>query len=439
MVAAAVPLLLAAVYNSRQAYVFEYAMTPESRERAYVVELMTERGPAKELRLFNLGSFLHQRFAELNDRRLREFRLFLRRRLVISLFGNIAGAAGTAIALGALVLLLDRGRIGVASAITAGVAMQQLGGRLTALTANLGRLIESGMFIDDYNAFVSRDRDGPDGSGPGTARGSTAQRFEGMRVENVTFTYPARAEPALADVSLEIAPGEVVALVGANGSGKTTLVKLICQLYAPNSGRIVWNGVDARALPVDELRSDITVLFQDFIQYHFSVLDNIVLGRVERAARAEEAVDAAVRAGAHDFVSRLPDAYDTRLGLQFYAGHELSVGQWQRLALARAFFRGGSFLILDEPTAALDARAERDLFDHIRGLSEGKSVLLISHRFSSVRTADRIYVLEAGRVAESGTHVELMRRRGLYAELFELQAAAYLGGRSLERDSIDNA
>ncbi|HET6638221.1 MAG TPA: ABC transporter ATP-binding protein, partial [Gemmatimonadota bacterium] len=220
---------------------------------------------------------------------------------------------------------------------------------------------------------------------------------------------------------------EVVALVGENGSGKTTLVKLICQLYRPQSGRVLWNGLDASELDPAVLRSDVTVLFQDFLHYHLTAAENIEMGRVDRPHGSEEILEAARHASAHEFIARLPEGYDTRLGRQFYGGHELSVGQWQRLALARAFFRGGSFLVLDEPTAALDPRAESELFSQMRALSEGRSVLLVSHRFSSVRTANRIYVLHAGRVVESGSHAELMDVGGMYAELFTLQAAAYLG------------
>jgi ATP-binding cassette subfamily B protein len=229
-------------------------------------------------------------------------------------------------------------------------------------------------------------------------------------------------------VSLTVRAGEVVALVGENGSGKTTLAKLLAGLYQPETGQVRWDGVDIATVDPEQLRRSIAVIFQDFVRFHLTARDNVAFGRVE-AADDEPGIRAAARqAGAEEFLAALPKGYDTLLGPQFEGGTDLSVGQWQRVALARAFFREAPFVVLDEPTAALDSRAEHELFERIRTLLAGRTVLLISHRFSSVRTADRIYVLEAGRVVETGTHEELMRSRGLYAELFSLQAAAYLAG-----------
>lgn len=426
---AAIPALLAAIVNSRQNYAFEYAMTAESRERAYVMNLMTSRSAAKEVRLLDLGPHLRRRYAALTDERLRQLRVFLRKRLKVTLLGAFASAIGLAIALGSLVVLLADGHIGVATALTAGIAMQQLAGRLTAITGSVAQLIESGLFLDDYHSFLEiAPSTTPDATEAraSAARGPAAGPFNSVALDGVSFSYPRAAKPALQDVSLEVKPGEIVALVGANGSGKTTLVKLICQLYRPQAGRVLWNGSDAATLPAAAIADDITVLFQDYLAYHLTALENIVFGRIEREEELDEAVAAARRAGAHDFLESLPQGYRTRMGLEFEGGHELSVGQWQRLALARAFFRDGSFLILDEPTASLDPRAESELFTQMRDLSAGRSVLLISHRFSSARSADRIYVLDGGRIIESGTHAQLVAQAGHYAELFNLQAAAYL-------------
>jgi ATP-binding cassette subfamily B protein len=255
--------------------------------------------------------------------------------------------------------------------------------------------------------------------------------FARLRVEHVSFNYPGMDAPALRDVSLDIDAGQIVALVGENGSGKTTLAKLLCGLYAPASGRVLWDQTDTATVDPSSLRRSVAVLFQDFCKYFLDVHENIGVGRHERIRESDSIHQAAEHAGADAFIRDLPQGYQTLLGPEFEGGYNLSIGQWQRMALARAFLRDAPLIILDEPTAALDARAEHELFDSMRGLFAGRTVLLISHRFSSVRSADRIYVLHKGQLVEQGSHDELMHREGQYAELFMLQAAAYQSGSSV--------
>jgi ATP-binding cassette subfamily B protein len=422
---AGVPMLLAALQNSRRTYRFEYAMTTHARERLHLFELFVEREPAKELRVFSATGFLRRRYDALTAERVSRYRAFLRDRLKVSLLGVLASAVGSALALGALTWLLATDRTDVATATTAALAMQLLASRMSAITSAVGTLVESGMFVDDLRTFLEAGDAATERAAERASRGLPAERFDALEVNGLSFTYPGTARQVLDDVSLEVRRGEVVALVGENGSGKTTLVKLLCQLYESPLGTIRWNGTDVTELEPESLRFQMTVLFQDFVRYHLTAADNIALGRPDAPRDPAELEAAARRGGVHEALQRLPRGYETRLGRQFVGGHELSGGQWQRLALARAFYRGGDFLIMDEPTAALDPRAEYRLFEQMRDLAAGKSVLLISHRFANVRMADRIYVLDAGRVVEAGDHAQLMATDGLYAELFRLQASSY--------------
>ena len=418
---ALIPGWLASGRRGRAFYVFGAVMTPRDRERGYLASLLTSRDPAKEVRAFGLAGFLRARHDRLYDERIAEMRRVSSRQMSTMAAADLASALTIAGAI-AIVLWLAVSHHLALSAAAAGMgALVVLGGRLAFAGQSAGMLQESAMFINDFLAFAKL---APEVREAGTG-GQEPGPFGPITADEVTFSYPGSERVALHDVSLRIEPGEVVALVGANGSGKTTLAKLLAGLYLPSAGRVCWDGRDTRDVDRRSLLGCTAVVFQDFIRYMLSAGDNIALGRHERAADTAGIVRAAEQAGADRDISSLPDGYETLLGPAFIDGTDLSTGQWQRLALARTFFRDAPLVILDEPTAALDAKAEHELFAKIGELFADRSVLLISHRFSTVRSADRIYVLSEGYVVEDGTHSELMARGGTYAELFTLQASPY--------------
>jgi ATP-binding cassette subfamily B protein len=424
------PLWVVASLNTRDLYHFTHGMTPNERQRNYLQNVLMGRNPAKEVRAFNLARFLRGRYDRLYDERIAELRSLARRRTGRSLLGSLASSGVTVGTIGMLSYLYVSGRMSLAATGAAVFGLYQLASQLNGLHMSATSLYEATLFVRDYSSFLELE---PAVEFPHVTPAPTG--FEVLRAQDVSFTYPESTHPAVDRVSLEIRRGEVVALVGENGSGKTTLAKMLAGLYRPERGRIRWDGIDLADVDADELRRSVAVIFQDFERYLLPARENVGLGRHERVDAFEEIVEAARRADADDFLAGLPEGYETMLGREFAGGYDLSIGQWQRVALARAFFRDAPFVILDEPTAALDARAESRLFERMRELLEGRSVVLISHRFSSVRSADRIYVLHEGRVVEEGTHAELMTVGGLYAELFSLQARAYVEAEpAAERD-----
>jgi len=420
------PVWLATIRNSRTSHRMGWRMTPSDRKRQYLGMALTGKYFAQELRAFDLAGHLRRQYDALYEVRIGEVRSVTRTRLRRSLLASVASSALSGMSVVVLLSLLLSGHMSVASAATAAVAIQQLGGRLSGIAQSGAGLYEDALFLDDFNSFLEL----APAVAAARATGAAPEGFSTLAVDHVSFAYPGTDVLALDDVCFDVHAGEVVALVGENGSGKTTLAKLLCHLYAPTSGRILWDGVDTSGCDPVDVRRHMAVIFQDFAQYFLSAADNIATGGHERANAREAIVAAARQSGADSFLAELPQAYDTMLGRQFEGGHELSIGQWQRVALARAFFRGAPFVILDEPTAALDPRAEHELFQRMRSIAQGRTVLLVSHRFSSVRSADRIFVLSGGRLVEQGGHEELMARGGQYAELFTLQAAAYLSGSS---------
>ncbi len=420
-VVAAVPLTFSSLRVGRALYRFAVEHTPTDRERTYIQTLLVEKDPAKEIRAYELGGFLRSRFAALYERRIQALRRLVRRRTVQGAAGGLLTAVVSGGVLGLLIFFVSDGRVSLAGAGAASAALILLGTQLQGLAGGMGQLYESALFIEDFNNFVQ--------FAPGKSQfAGTAPPppdIGDLRARDLTFIYPSRQKPSLSEINIETRAGQVVALVGENGSGKTTLAKLLAGLYLPQEGHITWGDQDLTTMDINLVRGRVAVLFQDFVHYFLSARENISMGRWERAGDEPAVREAAARSGAKSFVEDLPHGYDTYLGPQFFGGSDLSGGQWQRVALAWAFFRDAELVILDEPTAALDPRAETALFSAVRQLFSGRSVVLISHRFADVRLADHIYVLDQGRMVEHGDHDQLMARNGLYAELFTLQASAF--------------
>jgi ATP-binding cassette subfamily B protein len=418
---AVVPITIATLRVGRALFRFAVSQTPTDRERTYVQSLLTEKDPAKEIRAYGLGDHLKTRYDELYARRIAALRRLVRDRMAQGVAGSVLTAAISGGALALLIAFVADGRTSLAGAGAAAAALILLGTQLQGLAGGVGQLYESALFVRDFSDFttmvpLSRRFTGTERPPPDPGR---------IELRKLRFTYPSRREPSLIDIDLTIEPGQVVALVGENGSGKTTLAKLLAGLYPVESGSMTWDGVDVATFDAKQMRARVAVLFQDFMHYFFSAQENISLGRWERASDGDAVRRAAQEARIDGVLDALPRGFDTFLGPQFFGGSDLSGGQWQRVALARALFRDARIVILDEPSAALDPRSEAMLFESVRRLFVGRSVLLISHRFSTVRMADLIYVLREGRVVEHGSHDDLMRLDGLYAELFRLQAAAF--------------
>lgn len=421
LVVGAVPVWLTSRWASQAMYRWAIAQTENDRQRNYLFLLLSHRDHAAELRAFSLAGFFRRRLDDIYRARLTSLAALVRRRVLISALGGTFSAALTLATLVLLVWLVVHGHLALAAAGTAAGAVVLMGEQLHGLSSGSGSIYENTLYMQDFTTFMQRwgERRRPVEEQP------ALPAFGRLQAVDVRFTYPSRTEPALDGVSVEIDRGEVVALVGENGSGKTTLAKVLAGLYQPGGGHILWDGQDLATIDPDRVRQATAVIFQEYGQYWMSAADNISIGQVERAGDRAAVVEAARRARADGFIEQLPRGYDNVLGSEYFGGANLSLGQWQRIALARAYFRDAPFVILDEPTASLDPKAEAALFESIRTLYAGRSVLLISHRFASCRSADRIYVLEQGRVVESGSHDQLMARDGRYAEMFRLQAAAY--------------
>ncbi|HEX6508443.1 MAG TPA: ABC transporter ATP-binding protein, partial [Chloroflexota bacterium] len=419
---AAIPYAIVQSGTAAQFYTLSMGQTPETRQARYFSHLLSTDQGAKEIRVFGLGSHLLERYREILWRNQGQIARLAWSRGIRSAITALLPAAVYAVIFAYLCLQALSRHITVGDlTLYIGIVFRSQDS-LQQLMLSLSGLLENSLFLQDYQAFLRLQPVMP--TNTGGARITLPIR-RGVCFEGVSYSYPGSAHNALADVSLELRAGETVAIVGENGAGKTTLVKMLARLYDPASGRITIDGQDLRQLDVASWRRQIAVIFQDFIQYYLTAAENIGFGAIDALGDAGRIEAAAERGGADDVIARLPEGYRAVLGRWFEQGTQLSGGEWQRIALARAFMRDAPILVLDEPTASLDARAEFEIFQRFRELTRDRIVLLISHRFSTVRMADRIYVLDAGRIVESGDHEELMRRGGRYAELFQLQAAGY--------------
>ncbi|MCB1629802.1 MAG: ABC transporter ATP-binding protein [Xanthomonadales bacterium] len=419
---AGLPAFLVEAKFSEDAFRLFRWRSPDTRRQLYLETVLAREDHAKEVKLYGLGPLLLQRYRDIYKRLFAEDRALALRR---DGWGFVLGLLGTATLYGAygwIAWSTVQGQISLGQMTMYLLLFRQGQSAVSAILSALGGMYEDNLYLSTLYEYL----DAPGGQTDQGQSSSGPNPGDGIRFEGVSFRYPDADSDALQGIDLHLRPGESLALVGENGSGKTTLIKLLTRLYAPSNGRILLDGLDLAQWDPAVLRRRIGVIFQDFARYQLSVGENIGAGDVRAFDDAERWKTAATRGMADDFISQLPEGYATQLGKWFAAGRELSGGQWQKVALARAFMReDADILVLDEPTAAMDAAAEATIFEHFRQMTRGRIAILISHRFSTVRMADQIVVIEHGRITERGDHASLMAQGGRYATLFSLQAAGY--------------
>jgi ATP-binding cassette subfamily B protein len=416
------PGLLVRMKYSGEFFTWQRERTEAERKASYLNWMLTGEMHAKEVRLFGLGHLFRVRFNQLRKVLRSEQLQLTRRRSIAELVTQAGAACGTFGAFAFIAYRTVQGAITLGDMVMYFQAFQRGLGYLRQILSGVASLYENNLFLKNLYEFLDLK---PKVEEPLRPLSVPRPVRKGISFEHVSFHYPSNDRRVLENVSLTIEPGEVVALVGENGSGKTTLVKLLCRLYDPNQGAISLDGIDLRRFQTCDLRSQISVIFQDYVKYHLTARENIWMGNIDLPPEHQQIPAAARHAGAHELITRLPRGYETNLGKWFEDGEELSVGEWQKIALARAFLRDAQIIVLDEPTSSLDAKSEYEVFERFRQLLNGRSAVLISHRFSTVRMADRIFVLDKGRIIESGSHEELMQLRGKYSFLYEKQARYY--------------
>ena len=422
LIVCVVPAFLGETHFAFLGYSLSFEQTPARRQMEYLRILGGSRESAKELKLFGLGPFLVGRYKVLSDELHRQNVGLARRKLIFGVLLTVLGTLGYYGGYAFVIYQTVIGALTIGKLTFLAGAIAGASAGIQAVFTTFSGIADQALFLTDLVDFFAVEP--TIRSKPGALVAPRPIR-QGIEFKNVSFSYPGNRRRILSGINLRIEPQERVALVGENGQGKTTVVKLLTRLYDPTEGQILLDGVDLREYNLEDLWKEIGVIFQDFVHYEMTVSENIGVGRIEDAQNPFRIRAAAIKTFAESVIQKLPKGYDQPLGCRFEGGVDLSGGEWQKIALARAYLRDAQLLVLDEPTAALDARAENEVFERFSELTTGKMALLISHRFSTVRMADRILVLQKGGIAEQGQHDQLVKDGGLYAEMFELQAASY--------------
>ena len=421
LILAAMPVFIAETKFAGEGFRLFSWRAPETRQQNYLENLLAREDFVTEVKLYQLGEMLLERYRNLFEQLYGEDRDLTLRRGLWGYLLSLVSTGAFYLAYAWIVLETVLGKISLGDMTMYLTVFRQGQSTFSNALTSIGGMYEDNLYLSNLYDFLEEEV--PKSWGKATI-GLNSQ--DGIRFENVSFTYPGNSKPALRNISLHLKPREKLAIVGENGSGKTTLIKLLTRLYTPDSGRIFLDGLDLQEWDVDVLRRRIGVIFQNFVRYQFTVGENIGVGDVEHLENKTQWKTAAQKGMAQSFIDQLPQSFQTQLGRWFKGGQELSGGQWQKIALSRAFMRSqADILVLDEPTSAIDAQAEFEIFNHFRAITQNQMVLLISHRFSTVRMADKILVIENGEVIEQGTHEDLLKLGGRYAKLFLLQAAGY--------------